>query len=251
MLDTLAALWIVLAVEQALALPDDPRLRRSVLAGLFTGLALATKYFGGVVALPVVLAHLLAQRQLGGRRAWGRLVLAGGVAVAALLAFLPQIVTAPGEVLAALRYQRDTIGINLVNESGGAWDLAWHHVRHTFIAGFGETALLFAVAGGWMLWRRGGAARQAALAVPAAAAAVLRRAQSRGALRHRAGAAALAAAAACCEAAGGPAGAGPAGARCRRRRAWRWRRCCASRPRCCEAFASTARWVVPTRAPRR
>jgi hypothetical protein len=164
-LDTLGALWIVLAIEQALRLCEEPTAMRSCLAGLFTGLAAATKYSGAAVVLPVAAAHLLAAPRLGARRTLLRLLLAGGVAGAAVLACMPQILTTPEIVLSALRYQRDTIGIQL-EQGGGTWELAGYHLVYTFGAGFGETALLFAAIGGWLLWRRGGAARMAALAVP-------------------------------------------------------------------------------------
>jgi|GEM_PF-2641377 len=165
-LDTLAAMFVVLAVEQALLLVDDPRTRRYVLGGLFAGLAAATKYSGGTVVLVLLAAHLLAWRApRWPARSWGRLLLAGAIAAAALLAVMPGILTAPGELLAALRHQRDTIGINLVGQSGGTWALVLHHLRHTFLSGFGETALAAAMLGAFWLWRRGAAGRLAVLSV--------------------------------------------------------------------------------------
>ncbi|HEX5012020.1 MAG TPA: glycosyltransferase family 39 protein [Planctomycetota bacterium] len=165
-LDTLAALWIVLAVEQSLLLVQGGTWRRYLLAGLFVGLAAATKYFGGMVVLVVLAAHVgLARRARRPWHAFGRLVAAGALAVVAFVAVSPQVLFWPDQLLGALRWQRDTIGINLVNESGGPWELALHHLQHTFAAGFGETALVFAVMGGWLMWRRGPAARLAVLSV--------------------------------------------------------------------------------------
>jgi Dolichyl-phosphate-mannose-protein mannosyltransferase len=165
-LDTLAALWIVLAVEQALLIARDGSRRAYVLAGLFIGLAAATKYFGGLVVLVVLAAHVGAARRAGrATHALPRLVLAGVVSLVAFVAVSPQLLFWPDELKGALAWQRDTIGINLVNESGGPWELALHHVRHTFASGFGETALVFAVVGAWLLWRRGPEARLVVLSV--------------------------------------------------------------------------------------
>ncbi len=165
-LDTLAALFVVLAVEQALRLVEDPAPRRYVLGGLWAGLAVASKYSGGLVVLVLLAAHLAAwRRERWPARSWGRLGLCGAIAAAALLAAMPYILTAPREVLGALQHQRETIGFGLVDQSGGAWELVLHHLRHTFLAGFGETALLAALPGAWCLWRRGAAGRVAVLSV--------------------------------------------------------------------------------------
>jgi hypothetical protein len=165
-LDTLAALGIVLAVAACVRLSQAPATSAYLLAGLCAGLAASAKYFGGVVALHVVLAHAWAQ---GGRpwRGLPRLLLAGAAAAAAFVAVSPQVLFWPDELLGALRHQRDTIGINLVDQSGGWPELALHHLRHTFVAGFGETALLFAALGALLLWRRGGAGRFLVLALVA------------------------------------------------------------------------------------
>lgn len=163
-LDTLGALFIVAAVALAVRLAQEPRAGTYALAGLCAGLAAATKYSNGVVALHVVAAHALAH---GGRpwRGLPRLLLAGALALAAFAAVSPQLLLWPGDLAGALRHQRDTIGIGLVGQSGGLQELLLHHLRHTFVAGFGETACLAAGVGLPFLWRRGTGGRMAVLSL--------------------------------------------------------------------------------------
>jgi hypothetical protein len=169
-LDTLSALFIVLTVDACLALAASPTAGRYVRAGGFAGLAAATKYFGGTVALCVVAAHVAARvsaRRSGGVAAagadthpappFGRLVLAGAAAVGAFLLASPHVFFAFDALRDALVFQRETIAVrtDLASLAG----VAWHHLRHTFAAGFGEVAFPAALLGGIVAWRAGGRAR--------------------------------------------------------------------------------------------
>lgn len=51
------AFWMLLSLWLMTGVPQDPRLGRSVAAGLLVGLATATKYNGAVLLAPLVLAH--------------------------------------------------------------------------------------------------------------------------------------------------------------------------------------------------
>ncbi|HZM01231.1 MAG TPA: glycosyltransferase family 39 protein [Planctomycetota bacterium] len=163
-LDTLVALWIVLAVDACLSLAEAPSRRHAIAAGVWTGLAAATKYSGGVVALCVAAAVIAAARRPPGGarpplarvvREW--LLPAALAAAAAFVAFSPQVVFAFDQLREALSFQQQTIGVR--PEQDSLWTLAWHHLRHSFGAGLGEVALPLAAVGAVLAWRRGGQAR--------------------------------------------------------------------------------------------
>ena len=164
-LDTLVALWVVLAVEACLRLYESPERRHALAAGVWTGLAAATKYSGGVVALCVLAAVLGAARRPdagGARRSLGRalredLVPAALAAAATFVVFSPQVLFAFDQLREALSFQQQTIGVRPEHDSLGS--LGWYHLRHTFGAGLGEVALVLALLGAVLAWRRGGPAR--------------------------------------------------------------------------------------------
>jgi hypothetical protein len=145
-------------------------------AGAWSGLAAATKYSGGVVALCVAGAAIAAALRTppaapdaprpasrGVRTLRDVLLPAGLAAAATFVAFSPQVVFAFDQLREALSFQQQTIGVR--PEQDSLWSLAWHHLRHTFGAGFGEVALPLAVVGAVLAWRRGGQPRMLVVCV--------------------------------------------------------------------------------------
>ncbi len=161
-LDMLTALCVTAAVSASLALAETPSARRYALAGLWTGLAAASKYFGGAVALCVVAAHLSARvpppGDPGGRRPpFARLALAGLVALAAFLAVSPHVLYAPGELLDKLVFQQQTIAAKA--DAGSVFAVLGHHLLWSLGTGLGEGAALLALLGVAWAWRAGGRPR--------------------------------------------------------------------------------------------
>ncbi len=167
-LDTLCALWVVLAVDYSLRLAAEPRRRNYLLAGLWVGLAAATKYFGGVAALCVVAGHFAARRAAARHTApaaggggspppFARLLQAGLVAAGIFLLTSPHVLYAPVELLEALAFQRDTIAVQ--PSLAGLAEIAGHHLGYTFAVGLGEILFLLALWGAVLAWRAGGRLR--------------------------------------------------------------------------------------------
>ena len=99
----LAALYFVEGAREAPDACDNRRPRRdAVLAGVMAGLAGATKYPAAVVCLPVAIAILLAAAPW--RERLVRLFLAGGSAIAALLAAMPALLLRTQDVAAGVSF---------------------------------------------------------------------------------------------------------------------------------------------------
>jgi hypothetical protein len=127
-------------------------------AGLFAGLAASMKYPGGLVALPLLLAHLLRPGSPTGpfRRLWSP-VLAGAGALAGLgfLIGTPYAALTPvAFVRGVLSELREVHTVQFGNESDLPGFL--FHILHSFPEGMGVPLFLLAVGGiGVALWRRG------------------------------------------------------------------------------------------------
>ena len=161
MLDTTLALWMLLVVDRALLIVREGRLRHYVWAGVFGGIATATKQAGFVGCLPIVAAHLMARGEA--RRAgaagpgFGRLLAGGVVAVATFAALSLHIVYATDEWRAQVHEVTSTIGLRwdppaLLAQSG-------QHLRYTLWVGAGEPVFVLGVVGAVIAWRRGGPLR--------------------------------------------------------------------------------------------
>jgi hypothetical protein len=163
-LDTCIALWILLAVDRCLLLAREPTLRQHVLAGLFVGLAAATKYSGVVASLPVAAAHVLAawRRPAGARPSPFFLVAAAAAAGATFLVLSPHVVLDHAAWRAAVAEVQGTIAMRW--QPGVVLEQARQHAVGTLWIGAGEPVLLLAVAGAVLAFRRGGPARLLALA---------------------------------------------------------------------------------------
>lgn len=164
-LDALTALWVIAAVDRALLIARAPTTRNHLLAGLFVGLAAATKYFGVIAALPVV-AGYLASRDAADRddatepvrRApFSRLALAGLAAALAWVLVSANVIYAPDAFLETLSHQSDRASIR--PDLAEWWGLATHHLRYSLGVGLGETTLLAALLGCALGWRTRGPAR--------------------------------------------------------------------------------------------
>ena len=86
--DILLVAATLFAFDRSLAAAEHPDWRRYLAAGCAIGLALASKYNAGPIALPLMIAAFAG----GGwrdRRAWGRLVLAGAASIAVFLLLTP------------------------------------------------------------------------------------------------------------------------------------------------------------------
>jgi hypothetical protein len=161
-LDALTTLWVIAAVDRALLIARAPTKRNHVMAGLFIGLAAATKYFGAIAALPVIAGHLASRDASDKSDARARpsflwLVLAGLAAVLTWLAVTANAVYAPGEFMETLGHQSDRAAIR--------WDLdewarvAGLHLRWSLVVGLGVTAFAAALIGCVLGWRARGPAR--------------------------------------------------------------------------------------------
>jgi hypothetical protein len=161
MLDTTLALWMLLVVDRAMLIVRDGRLRHYVWAGVFGGLATATKQAGFVGCLPIVAAHWLARseaRRTGAAAPpLGRLVVGGLVAAATFAALSLHIVYATSEWRAQVHEVTSTIGLR--------WDppalltQAGQHLRYTLWVGAGEPVFILGLLGAVLAWRRGGPLR--------------------------------------------------------------------------------------------
>lgn len=162
-LDALTALWVLAAVDRALLIARDATLRNYLLAGLFVGLAAATKYFGVVAALPVIAGHFAARPASASGGGWRRMLplrqlfIAGVVALGAWLLVSANVLYAPGEFWATLSHQADRAAIR--PEPGEWLSIAGRHLRYGLGVGLGETTLLAALVGCVLGWRARGSAR--------------------------------------------------------------------------------------------
>lgn len=127
----------------------EGRGRDALWAGLFAGLAASMKYPGGLVLLPLLLAHGFRPRAAGGGRAWlpsAGLVAAGGAAVVGFLIGTPYAVLTPvAFVRGVLSELREVHTVQFGNEADMTAYL--FHLLHSFPEGMGLPLFLLALAG--------------------------------------------------------------------------------------------------------
>ena len=132
--------WFLAATYAAMRLPQRERLKDYVLPALFTGLAAATKYPGGLAGGAVLAAHLVCGRSFFDRRLW----LAGGLSVCVFLCASPYVAL---DFSTFWRYFATELG----HSSGGhGVDLGtgwWYHLKVTLPADLGWLALVLALLG--------------------------------------------------------------------------------------------------------
>ncbi|TDI46763.1 MAG: phospholipid carrier-dependent glycosyltransferase [Acidobacteria bacterium] len=139
--DIVMTLFITVSLLFAVRATSKPSIGNYLLAGLFAGLAVSTKYNAGLVVLGLVAASFYALPSLDKKRVAVRLFSAG------LIAFLAFAATSP---YVLLHYQgflanMDRLGSFLY---GGQGERAlWDHLRTTFPAGLGWPLFLVSTAG--------------------------------------------------------------------------------------------------------
>jgi hypothetical protein len=127
-------------------------------AGLFAGLAASMKYPGGLMLLPLALAHYFRPRPAGGRLRWvvsPTLLAAGGLAAVGFLAGTPYAVLTPVAFLRGVFSElREVHTVQFGNEG----DLPGYlfHLFHSFPEGMGLPLFVTALVGlGVALYRHG------------------------------------------------------------------------------------------------
>jgi hypothetical protein len=160
--DVLSGFMSLAAIDQMLLLLRDPRPARYLASGLLAGAATATKYFGIVLGLHLVLAHFLARGKgervnRGGapRHVW--LVLALLACPIGFLLVSPTVLLSPGDLVE--RVLRNAHKLRPRSLGGQLCSNLMFHARLTLSNGLGEPALLLALIGFWPLWRRRPAGR--------------------------------------------------------------------------------------------
>ncbi len=171
--DVPGTLWATLSlVWAARLLTGDPRpLRAALWAGVFAGLAAATKYNLALVILPVLAACLLRAREEGAINRAPTLappLLGAGGAVLAFFAACPGAVLENAKFLADIRYEAvhvQNVDDPTYKDTGSGFV---YHITHNLDAGLGLPLLCLAlVSVGYALYRRQrGDGLLAAFAVP-------------------------------------------------------------------------------------
>jgi hypothetical protein len=123
----LLALWACVCIAQ------ENRLRDSLLAGLFIGMAVGIKYYGGFMGLIFILAHLLAPK-----KNWGGLFLGILAGAAGFVILTPPILVDPMNWLEMFLHQfRDQSSKSLLASPNGlgrivsGWRLSWQQWRES------------------------------------------------------------------------------------------------------------------------
>lgn len=122
--DVPAAFWLTLALAMVLRMAREGRTRHYVGAGLFSGLATATKYPAGAIVSAVAVANLGAARHAG--RSVLRSLLDPRIYLAALVTFVtffcatPYVLLDPAQTVRDYTYQR-TFVINGFSAAGYGW----------------------------------------------------------------------------------------------------------------------------------
>ena len=123
--DVLATLFVTLSLVYSCRASSAPSTRHFVLAGLFTGLAISSKYNAALVGIPIAVAALYR-----GREALSRLALAAAASAAAFALTSPYVLLRFGRFRSDMSFLEDFLY--------GSGDLAlWDHLKLTFPHGLG------------------------------------------------------------------------------------------------------------------
>ncbi len=155
--DVLSGFVSLAAIDQMLLLLRAPRRARYLSSGLLAGASTATKYFGSVLGLHLVLVHFLARGRAreNGASMPGHALLALAVLACPLGFFLcsPSVLPSIPELLEHVLFNVDKLKPRV--DSASPWNTLVYHARFTLACGLGEPALLLALFGAWPLWRTG------------------------------------------------------------------------------------------------
>lgn len=146
--DVPATFFLVLSLIYAGRIPRDARTRNYILAGLFAGLAAATKYNAGLVLLSLLAVHAASIKGRPIIRVFDLRLLSGMLSAAA--GFL---IGCPGVVLNTKAFVRDfrfemlhvSTGHGLVFAETGSGFL--YHLTHSLLPGLGPALLLIGLIG--------------------------------------------------------------------------------------------------------
>lgn len=161
--DVQASMFMLLGALAALAIVRDGRRRDYVLAGVFAGLACATKWPAALILLNALGAGLWRWRQ--GRRDWRMVGLTGLAAAATLIMVSPYLVLDWPALLRNLAGEARPVHPGATG-GGFLFNLGWY-LDHTLIASLGLAGTMLAGLGAVTLAR--GAPRDAAALLPAPA----------------------------------------------------------------------------------
>ena len=149
--DIMVSLFSLLAMLASVTVAEHGRRRDLLVAGLWMGAAVSTKWPGAVLALAPLGAWMWAWRH--DRRQWaiGAILLAGAMLLA-MAVLMPPLWLRPLDVWAALRNEVQPAH---VGATGGSWldNLAWYG-RVMWARGLGAAALLVPIGAGLALYRR-------------------------------------------------------------------------------------------------
>ena len=152
--DMMACFFMLLGMLAALRILRHDRWRDYVLAALWLGAAMATKWPYALTALAVIGAVAARGLAQPAERMRGliRLALCGGLALFFLFLISPYVVL---DYQTALRNMHGEAQVHHLGATGGApWDNAWWYVSGPLAAGLGWPGLAFAAAGLIMLARQ-------------------------------------------------------------------------------------------------
>lgn len=147
--DMQASLFMLLCAQSALAIARDGRRRDYLFAGLFAGLACATKWPAAVIGITVVGASLYRWRL--GAATWRALALSGFAAVATLFIVSPFLLIDHATVIANLSGEARPLHPGATG-SGLFANIGWY-VGGPLFSSFGIGGLLLVAAG--MVWGAG------------------------------------------------------------------------------------------------
>jgi hypothetical protein len=160
--DVPALLPLAVSVYGSAGILTRDRLGDYAVAGAGLGLAVATKYTAGIVALPLLVAGALAFERLGRRRALTGLALAGGVALAAFVIANPHALLSYSEFRADVEKQESAAGE--VGKLGQTYSSGIQYYLWVLTWGVGWAPAVAAAAGAALAFRHD--ARRALFLVP-------------------------------------------------------------------------------------
>lgn len=158
--DMQASLFMLFGTMAALAIADDGRRRDYILAGIFTGLACATKWPAAAIGLTAIYAGIWRVRQGKGRL--GELAIFGLVALLTLFVISPYLLIDHATVLSNLSGEARPLHPGATG--GGLFDNLGWYVTGPLLSSMGLGGLLLATAG--TIWGAGGDRRWALVILP-------------------------------------------------------------------------------------